>query len=101
MPIVPPEPLVIFVGRDGDIRWNGVSLGGTVDLSPVQILDQYVAMAAQIVPIPYIAIDFARDTPCARVEQVRGIVARHMDCARSLRCVQGSSGSLDASGGAT
>lgn len=86
----PPQDTIALSGRTGEPRWNGVPLGGLIDMSPWTVLDTYLAQTARLVPTPNVTLVFERGTSCAAVERARALMRRYLQCDRSDKCYQGS-----------
>lgn len=88
--IAPPVVNDIALTRAG-LAWNGVPLSSLVDTSGEQVLDTYLGQVAQLDPQPITTFDFDRGVTCDKVERVRRLMRRHLDCRGSRRCFQGPS----------
>ena len=96
--IVPPQRNTIALTRAGMV-WNGVPLDGLIDMTPEQVLDLYLGQVAQLRPQPITAFDFEQGISCRKVERVRALMRRHLDCNRSRRCFQGHAPAVVAQAG--
>lgn len=88
--IEPPAIDTVRIARRGQIMWNGVPLGGLTDLSPHDVLDNYLRLSAKLEPQPFTALDFDKGVACGDVRRVREAMERHLACSTSLRCFQGA-----------
>lgn len=87
VPVDLPPKNVVKVTKSGDITWNGVSLATQHGALP--LLQQYLAVSAELQPQPLTFLDFEPGAPCRTIVAVRESMLKHLDCRRSRRCLQG------------
>ncbi len=72
----------VTVRRDGRLVYNDKP-------ASIEQINDYVRTGAQLIPQPFVTVDFDRGTDCATINLVRDTIARNVGCTAEGHCLQG------------
>ena len=86
---IPIDPVknVIRIERSGKVTWNDVDV---TENGYQSVIDLYLHYLAQMDGQPPTILHFEKGASCSIVNDVRGMMTKHLQCERSLQCFQGS-----------
>ena len=79
----------IKVLRDGVVSWNGAQASS-------KQLDNLLRTVGQMKPQPLTQFEWEQGAPCVSIEEVRKLMKKHLKCAGSKNCMEGSDPRLPA-----